>query len=292
MIAERLLTATLLSLCLVQVAVAVSLSPRSDLQQRIESRVALVTVTGTGGRPLIDLSPDDFVVDEADQAREILSSHIADYPVVLMLDNTTGSEQELATLRRAAANFIARIGERAVAVGVLASPTSVIASFEDARVDALERLEKVSGAAVTQPLVLEAVANGARLIRENGTPFSAIVILSARPVNASAVTDAEFLTPILESRAVVHVVANRASTPPSALATQDDVLKLLADQTGGQYTTIYSPVSFAFALDRLADRMATEMMIEYLVPPGGARGDVRVGVRIPGARATGLGVSR
>jgi hypothetical protein len=34
-------------------------------------------------------------------------------------------------------------------------------------------------------------------------------------------------------------------------------------------------------------------MIEYLVPPGrGGPGEVRVGVKIPGARVTGLGVSR
>jgi hypothetical protein len=34
------------------------------------------------------------------------------------------------------------------------------------------------------------------------------------------------------------------------------------------------------------------MMIEYVVPSGAPRGDVRVGVKIPGARARGLGVSK
>jgi hypothetical protein len=44
------------------------------------------------------------------------------------------------------------------------------------------------------------------------------------------------------------------------------------------------------ALDRLADRLAIEMMVQYLVPPGPREGDAKVGVRIPGARVVGLGV--
>ena len=47
----------------------------------------------------------------------------------------------------------------------------------------------------------------------------------------------------------------------------------------------------AMTLDRLADRLSTEMMVEYLVPNGSKPVDVRVGVRIPGARVRGLGVA-
>ena len=130
------------------------------------------------------------------------------------------------------------------------------------------------------------------MIRENGTPFSAIVILSARPVSAAQATDREFLMPVLESGAAVYVIASRTPPSPETLPEQDDVLRGLAEQTAGQFTTIYSPVSYPSALDRLADRLATEMVIEYVVPAGAVAGDVRVGVRIPGAKAIGLGVSR
>jgi hypothetical protein len=121
------------------------------------------------------------------------------------------------------------------------------------------------------------------------------VIVSARSVGASQATDGQFLTPILESGAAVYVIADR---PPGTASTvspleNDDVLRVVAEQTHGQYTTIYSPASYSIALDRLADRLATEMMIEYVVPGGAPlAGDVRVGVRIPGARATGMGVSK
>ena len=52
----------------------------------------------------------------------------------------------------------------------------------------------------------------------------------------------------------------------------------------------HADTSFAAALDRLADRLSIEIMVEYLVPEGPRRGDVQVGVRKPGARVVGLGV--
>ena len=59
----------------------------------------------------------------------------------------------------------------------------------------------------------------------------------------------------------------------------------------GQFTTIYSRDSYAIALDHLADQMASEMMIDYFVPPDAPpSSDTTVGVRVPGAVVSGLGV--
>ena len=54
---------------------------------------------------------------------------------------------------------------------------------------------------------------------------------------------------------------------------------------------IYSAASYQAALDRLADRMTSEMMIEYLVPVGSKPNDVKVGIRVVGASVRGLGVA-
>jgi hypothetical protein len=67
-------------------------------------------------------------------------------------------------------------------------------------------------------------------------------------------------------------------------------LRVLADQTHGQYTTIFTSASYGTALERLADKLSAELMIQYLVPPGEQGGDVQVGVRRPGSRVVGLGV--
>ncbi len=266
--------------------------PPTRAAQSIGSRVILATVTGTGTRPLVDLEADDFVVDEGGTAREILSLHVADYPIVVLLDDTAATRQDMVAMQEAAARFITRIGDRAVAAGTLANPPVMLASFDDARAVVLERIKQVSASPAASPMVFRAAASAAQMIRENGTPFSAIVILSARPVGAAQATDREFLMPVLESGATVYVIASRTPPSPETPPEQDDVLRGLAEQTAGQFTAIYSTVSYPSALDRLADRLATEMMIEYLLPVGAVPGDVRIGVRIPGARATGLGVSK
>jgi hypothetical protein len=115
------------------------------------------------------------------------------------------------------------------------------------------------------------------------------VVDAAAPVDATALVRGELLPAIQSSGAAVHVVQ---AQPADATATADqpDLLRVIAEQTRGQFTPIFTAASFAAALDRLADRLAIEMMVQYEVPEGPKAGDVRVGVRIPGAQVVGLGV--
>jgi hypothetical protein len=69
-------------------------------------------------------------------------------------------------------------------------------------------------------------------------------------------------------------------------------LRELAEATHGQYTRIFSSASYAAALDRLADLLAAELMVEYLVPAGSSNGELRVGVKAPGVRIQSLKISR
>jgi hypothetical protein len=140
---------------------------------------------------------------------------------------------------------------------------------------------------------LEVLSDAISLISVAEAPFAAVVVVSARTIDPAEVESSDSLAPILESRVPVHVIAHRGSPVPSSSQGDADVLRDVSGLTRGQYTTIYTPVSYSIALDRLADRLATEMMIQFLVPPGSAGGgEVTVGVRKPGARVVGLGVSR
>src|SRR5437773_1671067 len=62
----------------------------STAAQTGASRIALAAVTDPRNRPLVDVSADDFVIQEAGTAREVLSVRPADYPIVVLLD--TGGE--------------------------------------------------------------------------------------------------------------------------------------------------------------------------------------------------------
>jgi hypothetical protein len=278
-------------------AVAIAAIGTSGVQLTT-GRVLLATVVDARDRAIVDLDQDDFVVDEGGEPREIFSVHVADYPVILLLDNGAEARGDFEHIRGAAARFVTRIGQRAVAIGTLPDPADMLTSFDSDRATVLLHLEKLSVSPTSLLMPLQAIANAARVIRESETLFSAIVVVSAPPANAAqTMEDSVLFAPIVDSRAIVHFVTKDSSSTPSLgrqpQARYDTILRELAERTAGQYTTIYSAGSYAVALDRIADRLATEMMVEYLVPPGSnAEGVVRVGVKIPGARVRGLRVSR
>jgi hypothetical protein len=275
----------------VAAAIAVLCSPAAGAQIA-NGRVLLATVVDLQGKPRVDLGVDDFVISEGGHDREVLDVHIADYPVVVLVDDTA-DETTKTTIKRAVTRFITRIGERPVAFGALSGTGELLATLESDRATVLARLEELPASAGDTIAPLPTVANAARVLADTGAPFSAIVVVTARAIDATRAVQGDLLPAILESGAAVHVVEYRtASAGDAGLEEAPDLLRLLADQTKGQYTRIFSPASYAIALDRLADRLAAEMMAEYLVPPGERAGDVRVGVRKPGLHVLGLGVSK
>lgn len=264
------------------------LGAEAGFQQLGASRTVLATVVDNRGRTLVDLEPDDFIIREMGQSREVLSVRVADYPIVVALDNGQGAGTDFDAIRSAAGRFVGRIGHRPVAL-VAADPPELVATFEDERAVVMERLESLKGSQSGEGL-FQAVVNGARAVQELGAPFSAIVVVSATPISS---VPSELLTPILDSGATVHVVVNQSSSESATTGRSTETLRVLTDETHGQFTTIFAAASYQAALDRLADRLAPELMIEYVVPVGSSSGnDVQLGVRIPGARVNSRGVSR
>jgi hypothetical protein len=259
-----------------------------QLQQTATGRIVLAAVVDARNRPLVAVGPDDFAVTENGQPREVLDVRVADYPVVMLIDDTGNEPEQLAVMKAAVARFVARIGERPVALSVLSNPDGFIAAFDDPRAQVLGSLQAIAaGAAPALPIA--ALSGAARRVKELGVPFSAIVVVTARPVGTSAEVPPAVVSEILDSGANIQVVIARGANDSPETA-RTDLLRVLAEQTRGQYTPIFSPASYAIALERLADRMAAELMIEFVAPAGSAPGDVKIGSRLPGARVIGLGV--
>src|SRR5262245_18364638 len=92
------------------------------LAQTGASRTALATVFDPRNRAIVDVDADDFVVREGADLREILSVHVTGSPVVVMIDTSGNARCDLATMQRAAGQFIERIGQRPVAIGTFGDP--------------------------------------------------------------------------------------------------------------------------------------------------------------------------
>jgi hypothetical protein len=265
-------------------------------QQKIESsRVLLVAVYDARARPIVDLLPEDFVVAERNDPREVFSVYAADYPIVLLLDTAAAAAEDLEPLRAAAERFVARIGaERPLAVGSLAD-TTLAASFDQDRQTVVSALRKLPHRPQHERAPLAAIAAAVARLREAEIPFSGVVVISAGGPDATPMESrADLLTAIAGSRTRVHGIA--AEPPGSAVRDRDDPLRNASALTRGHHTRIFSVASYRSAVDRLADTLSAEIMVEYLVPEAsrgaGSENDVQVGVKIPGARVVGMGVSR
>jgi hypothetical protein len=273
---------------LLAAALAASLSAVAVAQQQVLSSRTLLAVVSAGNRALVELGIDDFVVQEGDTERAVVDVHLADYPLVILLD-LSGPSPDHEAILAAAARFVGRIGERPVAIGILTDRT-LVTGFDDDRAETMAVLRKLGPRATDRMMPFEALTAAVAHVEKAEAPFSAIVIVSAGTIDPATAAAQEPMQRIVDSRIPVHVVALRAAG--GSADSGADLLKEISNLTRGQYTTIYAPASYGIALDRLADRLATEMMIQFLVTPDAPRGEVRVGVRIPGARVTGLGVSR
>jgi hypothetical protein len=250
------------------------------------SRFALAIVSDQRGKAVVDIGADDFVVQEGGATREVLDVRVADYPLVLVIDNGTAADADFAAIKSAATRFLERMGPRPMAIVTTAGTPRIVATFEDDRTTLLQRLESVehSAAEASQPVHAAAIAG--RTIQATGTLFSSIVIITSTPAEISGPAADELLAPIIDSRAVVHVVADDRVVAPTG-----QFLRALAQQTHGGFTAIYAAPSYTPALERLVTRLTTELMVEYIVPVGSKASDPKIGVRIPGARVRGLGVA-
>jgi hypothetical protein len=284
------------------VCVFAAVAPHAAGRQVIgTARTALAIVEDPQTRrPIVDLEPDDFVIQEGAASREILSVHVADYPVVVMIGTRVPGE-DMPLLQKATKLFLERLGsERAIAVGTFGESPRMLAGFDAERADTMKKLDEVVATRSGDGSLLQAAGLATETLAATRSPFSAIVMLSGNPnedrapVATDVAEDKDAVAPVVASGAILHIIANRPSRSAAGIPTDSGRtvgFRALAEQTRGQFVTIYTAASYEAALDQIAVRMSSELMIEYLVPNESRASDVKVGVRLPGARVRGLGVA-
>jgi hypothetical protein len=250
------------------------------------SRTVLLTVENAQGRPVIDLLPDDFVIEEGGQQREVLDARLADYPVVLLVDNGIAAQGAASQIHDAVSRFVDRLGVRPLALGHLSNPPGLLTKIGDGRAAVLSALDGLIMSPARSSLTL-GIAAAARMVTAGHFPFSAIVALSEDPTDAGGTPD-QIMQVVSDSRVSLYVIARRQDLRDAASAG----LASLADQTGGSFTRIFTPASYEAALDEVADRLTTELLVQFLEPTGASPSDdVRVGVRLRGAKVTAIGIT-
>jgi hypothetical protein len=278
---------------------AVLACPVAAAEQIGASRLALAVVADSRNHPVVDIGPDDFVIQEANQTREILSVRIADYPVAVLLDNSVQARSDFSQIRKSVERLVNRLGQRPIIVGTLGGVPKLISELDESTESSsdhrelFERLDALEVTGATDNQTIRGAALAAEALRQTGSLFSAIVIVTTNPLNPNAGAGEDLVGPIVSSGAIVHVITNRGglgATDAGGLRSRA-ILRSIVDQTHGEFTPIYSAASYQAAIDHLAERLANELIVEYMVPVGSKAADVKIGVRLPGTHVRGLGVA-
>ena len=158
----------------------------------------------------MDVSADDFVIQEAGVAREVLSVPPCRLlPIVVLMDAGNLATADFQLMQKAARHFIERIGQRPIALGAFGGPPKMLTAFEDERQTVMTRLNAMAVDSSAGSLVMQGASLAAKMIRETGALFSCIVVLSATQADASQDSPDEMIASVIDSNATLHVIASR-----------------------------------------------------------------------------------
>src|SRR4051812_3294585 len=132
------------------------------------SRFALALVNDPKGKAIVDIGVDDFVVQEGNTTREVLDVRVADYPVVLVVDNGASARADFKELQAAVARFVERVGPRPIAIVTTAGAPKLVANFDDERETLAGKIGAIEPPAAVDGQPLRAAALAARTIQATG----------------------------------------------------------------------------------------------------------------------------
>ena len=233
---------------------------------------AITSVTDLAGNQINNLTKDDFVVYEDNQAQELEGVYReGQLPLrlVFLFDTSTSIRSRIEFEKRAAAQFfrqILRPGDSAAIISVGNDPvleTSFTSDYERL-LNALDRL-KAEGATA----LYAAMAEAAKILRaQEGRRV--MVVLSDGTDTVSGIPLAQALKEVQQSDIVIYGVHSTGVAP--SVNIQDlggeFVLKAMSEDTGGKafFPPIYDdPKKEAKDLDEIYRRIAAEVRAQYVL---------------------------
>jgi Ca-activated chloride channel homolog len=275
--------------------IAVEARQRPSFRVGVDLVMLNVTVTGPGGRPISDLSAEDFSVFEDGHPQQVSFFSRADTPlaVSLLIDTSSSMEERLPLAQRAAMDFIAKLRPDDLAEVVdFDSRIQVLQSFTSDRhllENAIARTRAGGSTALYNAVYIALKQLKARPQNDNEVRRQVIVVLSDGDDTSSLVTFEELLDVVKRSQTAIYTIG-LALEPLSSKSTLtgEFVLRRLAQETGGRLFTANQPSELANVYGQIADELTTQYVLGYLSSNGRKDGDWRsttVSVRRPNLQA-------
>jgi Ca-activated chloride channel family protein len=260
--------------------------PGADVQLGTQEVLLAVTVRDAAGRPITNLTKDEFIVAENRVRQTLVSCQIASVPVnvVLVLDASGSVFTKHTSIRRAAEGFVAKLGpEDRVSVVQFADKVELLQDWTSDREDVKHAIDwRYRGGDATTFWDAVYLAAEEQLSKVEGR--RAIIILSDGVDTSSKVTEEQALAALDRTGATVYVVSEAQAlierarpyagvggviqgTAPRAryailtLEAAQEKMRRLADRYGGR---LFAPIEDA-DLGTAYDDVAAELKRQYVI---------------------------
>jgi hypothetical protein len=254
---------------------ALAILPVSLSAQRTVTRSVFVDAVDTGGKPVLNLTAEDFQVTENGVKRGVTRAALGNAPmrIVLMVDSSTAVAPMMSTFRTALNAFVDELPEAEEVVFISSGGQLRVRSTSDGNRDKLRaeiaRFASEGGANAFYDTMLEA---DKRFLKTAPGQWPAFVFVTSdngeatREINVDEYN--KFMNEFLARGGAAHAVILQGKR--NGLVT--DILTNLVDNTGGLRTTIITDTSLPERLREIANRLADDhqrMMNRYEVAYAG-----------------------
>jgi VWFA-related protein len=265
-------------------------------------RTIFVSTADAKGEPVEGLGPNDFIVREDGQRREILrvSRAVEPIDIALLVDTSAAARNAVSSLRMALTSFVTLMApDNQIAIVGLADRPTILTDYTSNRglLDkAIGRVFSMSGSGMTLLDAIWEVSNGLR--RREATRAVIVPVIT----NGTEFTNRyarDVIGAVRGAGASLHAVVVGVidgTDPIDRERTQ--VLDEGTRTTGGQHVTLLTENALDQALRRLARELSSQYKVVYgrpesLIPPEKTEvASGRAGVTMRGTPARGQGDSR
>jgi Ca-activated chloride channel family protein len=257
---------------------------------RVDRVIVPVVVTDKKGRPISGLQLKDFQLMEnrVPQKIDYFQAEQAQHVSIAFLLDVSGSMR-----------LLDKIGESREAIryfveGLQAHDQAAVMTFADGEVDTLApfgtnratilaRLDLVKG--YGQTALNDAIAAAPGIVQEEPNGRKAIVLITDGIDNASKLSLFEAMSAARRVDVPIYAIGFASSTsisdkpgvtpPPPDAGTNAEVLKLIANETGGNFFWIDDPDDLKEAIRTIEEELRSEYVLGYTPPQTACDGSFR-----------------
>jgi Ca-activated chloride channel family protein len=251
----------------------------SHLVAQSEERSVYVTVVDKADKPVLGLSPAEFVVREGGMAREVLRVEPASEPaqIALLIDTSAAVEPYVGDVRRALQTFFKEVGGKheVAVIGYGERPTVLVDYTRD-----VKRLETSLGMifqrANSGTELMDAIVEVSHGLQKRKAQRPVIVVFNTRGQEFGERTHTTVIDELRTFPVTLHaLVLNRRGAPSPNEREQQELELTLADGTkltGGRRDELLTTMALGDRLHAVLDEINNQYKVTYarpkaLIPP-------------------------